>query len=900
MNIKKTFLRWTVVVLAVLMLAACGTSTTSSPASGNPPAQKAQTGQVTFSVQFPKATLAKALMDNRTIAIDVQWRPYEDYSTQPSSITLIPDAGGLATTTVEVPIGAMEFTATARDSNNAPLDVASNAGIITAGNNTVYLTFLGGDWQFVDANDNPLPQSFGTTTLAGFSLKSGQATSAAAKATVDPAKPRGWNDYQLQWQSGTDPATTFTPIGPVMISGQQAQFNVSTVSGSSFQSDWLNITDPTRSETYNGVEVDPVQGDRLVWILDWEDGDGPSTITDAVNNDLIPGFRSVGDSQVLDGNHIGGHLMAMTFESVNTVQLATNVDCRAFYAQQATPAAARAAAIKASLAKSAGKAAIGDNTILTAGTATVKYVECNENYSAPQVDADGDNNFFWEELTYDANGNWFYDAGDTFNDMDGDGRWDYTYYPGITTDWTEQYSNLVAREFRAKGSQAGSVFTPPTVSAMPYSSDVNTVLLDHLDGATNASILAYSETGAACGSAKPSATPNSVYVAGLNGLSQALSLNPPAGQPAGSATYLQYPGGELLSQSNGTIEFWTYLTTYGAGGVSLVSQGPFPGSCAGWTYSLGVDASGQLRSAAWAAFDVNSGITTVPLNAWTHVAASWGSTGAKLYINGELVGSDVNTGMPASGYSGTVLVGSSADGLRIDELRISDMQRTSFSPPAIQASAVGTWMGIEPGTNKVIIMAFPDSSNYLMGEDGIADGFGGMPGVEVGTYSFNPAATEATFNVTYETNGNWGPATVGVPGTMTISELTATTMTIWAADSSTPFSFDRVVPDPLNPIIGSWHFTTAGSDGTVLVLLNNGQYYAIQADETDTNNRFFESGFYSWDSGSGTFIGTGVFSSNPLNSAVAAPSETNTLTININGSTLTLSNVDGNFTATRL
>ncbi len=90
----------------------------------------------------------------------------------------------------------------------------------------------------------------------------------------------------------------------------------------------------------------------------------------------------------------------------------------------------------------------------------------------------------------------------------------------------------------------GNVFAAPGVT--PYSSDANTVLLDHFDGATSASVLAYSETGAPCGSPKPSATPNSAYGSGPNGLSQALSLNPPVGEPAGSGTYLQYPGGQLL------------------------------------------------------------------------------------------------------------------------------------------------------------------------------------------------------------------------------------------------------------------------------------------------------------------------------------------------------------------
>ncbi|PIV00229.1 MAG: hypothetical protein COS57_16095 [Syntrophobacterales bacterium CG03_land_8_20_14_0_80_58_14] len=214
-------------------------------------------------------------------------------------------------------------------------------------------------------------------------------------------------------------------------------------------------------------------------------------------------------------------------------------------------------------------------------------------------------------------------------------------------------------------------------SMIQYTSDANTVLLDHFDGATGASILAFSETGAACGSLKTSAEPSFSYGSGPAGLDQSLTINPPTGQPTGSGTYLKYPGGQLLSQPNGTLEFWTYLTSYNVG---LLQQGPYPGSCAGWTFSMGVNASGQLYSGAWAAFNLSSGATLMPLNAWTHVAATWGSAGAKLYINGVLVGSDANKGMPASGYGGSVLLNYGAGALttHIDELRISNIQRNAF------------------------------------------------------------------------------------------------------------------------------------------------------------------------------------------------------------------------------
>ena len=241
----------------------------------------------------------------------------------------------------------------------------------------------------------------------------------------------------------------------------------------------------------------------------------------------------------------------------------------------------------------------------------------------------------------------------------------------------------------------GAAAVPSQAALTPYSTDANTVLLDHFDNVTGAGIFAYSETGAACGSPKTSATPVSAYVAGPAGLGQALSISAPPGQPAGSVTFLQYQGGQLLSQPNGTLEMWVYLTAYG-NGLPLVDQGPYFGSCAGWTYSLSVSSTGQLRSAAWAAFDVNSGTATVPLNAWTHVAASWGSSGAMLYINGVLVGTSTNTGMPASGYGGSVLIRSNVNGgaTLIDELRISSVQRTTFAV----SGAAGTGAHSASGT----------------------------------------------------------------------------------------------------------------------------------------------------------------------------------------------------------
>jgi phosphohistidine swiveling domain-containing protein len=249
---------------------------------------------------------------------------------------------------------------------------------------------------------------------------------------------------------------------------------------------------------------------------------------------------------------------------------------------------------------------------------------------------------------------------------------------GRTYYWQVIGLNAIGQEARGKvwRFRYDSVLT-----LVPYMSDVNTVLLDHLDGSTSASINGVIN-GANC-VALSAATPSYAYGIGQSGLGQAITLGPPAGQPAGSASYLRYSIMDILSQASGTIEFRVYTTAYG---ISIADQGQYYNACMGWTFRMGIDSTGHLTSSDWDGYgDWNvASSQIVPLNTWTHVAVTWGSAGVKMYINGAQVGSHSSTHCPAGGYSGylMMLCGSYKGAVcTIDELRVSNIQRTTFNLP---------------------------------------------------------------------------------------------------------------------------------------------------------------------------------------------------------------------------
>jgi hypothetical protein len=270
---------------------------------------------------------------------------------------------------------------------------------------------------------------------------------------------------------------------------------------------------------------------------------------------------------------------------------------------------------------------------------------------------------------------------------------------------------------------------PPVFSAgtnIEYASDANTVMLDHMNGSTTAAITAVSNTGGTCTSL-PTTAPSYRFLSGRNGLNGALTLEPPAGAPAGSASYLKYPGGQLLSQANGTLELWLYVPDVMiADRIQLVTQGTYYNACSGWTFHMHLLNDMRLTASAWAAFDLTSG-QPLSKNMWNHIAVTWGSAGARMYFNGVQVAYHANFGRPAPGYGGSVLVPlgtHQVSGIIIDELRISNVARDPAvfplqSPPSqVAATASGADISLswQPGGGAVA----PELYRILRGADSLS------------------------------------------------------------------------------------------------------------------------------------------------------------------------------------
>lgn len=319
-----------------------------------PAAEKAT---VTFKVQFPTSgELGKSRLDDNTAEIYVQSDGLCGYT----SAYLTP---AQPTATFELSPGQCSFYTYSYDNGSYnTLDQARTAGVLKSGNNTVVLTFLRGEWSFVDAVGQAAPIALiGGETLSKFWLAP-WSNYAAGKAAIDPSKPMEWTEYSMKWLTGAgtvledilgynalEPyrADTWFDMASQFQGGPGLENNANVVDGG-----WFNLTQMVGDDYY--YEDQP--GDRFVAIAGMTPWGGPDQFTPDVTPYL--------DSTIVDGTTMTGHIIELTFQSSSEVP--ANPTTGICEGEPLYLAAARSAALKTANT-GVGKAAnyIGDLTVVS-------------------------------------------------------------------------------------------------------------------------------------------------------------------------------------------------------------------------------------------------------------------------------------------------------------------------------------------------------------------------------------------------------------------------------------------------------------------------------------------------------------------------------------------------------
>lgn len=165
---------------------------------------------------------------------------------------------------------------------------------------------------------------------------------------------------------------------------------------------------------------------------------------------------------------------------------------------------------------------------------------------------------------------------------------------------------------------------------------------------------------------------------------------------------------------------------------------------------------------------------------------------------------------------------------------------------------VGGWGPVD--SNGAAALIFMNDGTYVHIQD-IFGGTGGQPGMERGTYSWNPITGALTSSRSVDTNGDWGlsnpwgPIAIQINGnSMTISEGGIVTGT------------GSRIADVANSIVGNWYANdpyTGQAGGLVnLTFMSDGTYIMSQDGNSilDPSGRDgIERGTYSWNPVTGAF-----------------------------------------------
>lgn len=183
----------------------------------------------------------------------------------------------------------------------------------------------------------------------------------------------------------------------------------------------------------------------------------------------------------------------------------------------------------------------------------------------------------------------------------------------------------------------------------------------------------------------------------------------------------------------------------------------------------------------------------------------------------------------------------------------------SLAGAASAKSLVGAYHLNEPGVGQSLLVFLPNGE-YHHAQIGTPQP-GMYPGLERGSYTWNPDTGALTASVIRDTNGEWGfsHGIAGVSGVTAEADENGMNLHVPGEGN---YALSRIASSPTNPMVGGWWIpvlTPAGvneAGGHVIAaFLPNGTFFMSQdgiADEEDGQDGI-EYGTYTWNPANGSF-----------------------------------------------
>jgi len=383
-----------------------------------------------------------------------------------------------------------------------------------------------------------------------------------------------------------------------------------------------------------------------------------------------------------------------------------------------------------------------------------------------------------------------------------------------------------------------------------------------------------------------------------------VSVNDPSWLSAGLLTY--------NGKGKGNLKY-----TVAANASSHERQGSI--SIAGQSYAIsqsGKPSKLTITPSQTTPLDGNGGSMTVDVSIdpqdgnWSVSRAKWVPTTSVDWLKGftvatpqtgsstlNLIAESNNSDKPRS----VVLALLSSDGKSMKTLTVK--QAPSAAPAT--DSIVGSWYIPYPTGGQAkgpIVITFIDSTNFMMAHDGdvVADP-SGRPGIEKGTYTWDPKTGALAAKVTVDTNGEWGfsGSSASDPVYVTVS-----------ADGNSLLLDGTVSATKINrsgssPLIGSWYipYPTGGqAKGPIVITFIDSSNFMMAHDgdviADPSGNPGIEKGTYTWSQANGTLAANVTVDTNgDWGFASAGNSDTVHVTVSSDGGLLL---IDGTISATRV